>query len=57
MAPVLTLASQSTTRARLLRAAALEIDIVPARVDEETIRASLEAEQVSVRDMADALCL
>ncbi len=39
----------------MLRAAGLTIDTRPARVDEENIRASLKAEGVSIRDMADAL--
>jgi septum formation protein len=55
MVPHLLLASQSETRARLLRAAGLVIDTAPARVDEDAVRASLQAEGVSIRDMADAL--
>lgn len=51
----LILASQSRTRAQMLRAAGVEIETRPARIDEPTIQASLEAEGVSVRDMADAL--
>jgi septum formation protein len=55
MPPRLILASQSPIRARLLQAAGLEFDALPARVDEETIRAGLEAEQATPRDIADTL--
>lgn len=55
MAFSLTLASASEIRAQLLRNAGVEIDIQPARIDEETIRASLEADGASPRDLADAL--
>ncbi|MEM1428913.1 MAG: Maf family protein [Pseudomonadota bacterium] len=55
MGSPLLLASTSETRARLLRAAGVLIDTMPARIDEESVRASLGAEGVSVRDMADAL--
>ena len=55
MVPHLLLASSSETRARLLRAAGLVIDTAPARIDEDAVRATLTAEGVSVRDMADAL--
>lgn len=51
----ITLASSSQIRASLLRNAGVEVDIAPARVDEETIRASLEAEGALPRDVADAL--
>ncbi|MEM6740966.1 MAG: nucleoside triphosphate pyrophosphatase [Pseudomonadota bacterium] len=51
----LLLASQSATRARLLRAAGLEIETKPARIDEHAVRAALAAADVSIRDMADAL--
>jgi septum formation protein len=49
------LASGSETRARLLRGAGLTFEIVPPRIDEEMLRASLSAEAVGPRDMADAL--
>ncbi|SEV91410.1 septum formation protein [Aliiroseovarius sediminilitoris] len=55
MATSLILASASDIRAQLLRNAEVEIDVQPARIDEETIRASLEAEGASPRDVADAL--
>lgn len=51
----LILASSSPARLSMLTAAGLEIGSVPARVDEEVIRLSLEAEGTSPRDIADAL--
>lgn len=55
MVSTLILASSSEIRAQLLRNAAVSIDVQPARIDEEMIRASLEAEGASPRDLADAL--
>lgn len=55
MPALLTLASSSETRARLLRAAGLEIEAVPPRVDEAALQAGLSSEGVRPRDMADAL--
>lgn len=55
MVSTLILASSSEIRAQLLRNAAVSIDVQPARIDEEMIRASLEAEGTSPRDLADAL--
>lgn len=52
---VLTLASSSPIRAQLLRGAGLDIDVVPARIDEAALRDSLHAEGASARDIADAL--
>ena len=52
---VLTLASASEIRAQLLRAAGIELDIAPARIDEAALRESLTAEGCGPRDMADAL--
>lgn len=52
---ILTLASASEARARLLRAAGVAVAIRPARVDEEAVRAALAAEGVAPRDQADAL--
>lgn len=49
------LASASEIRAQLLRNAGLDIEIKPARIDETAIRASLEAEAASPRDVADTL--
>ncbi|MCV2872556.1 Maf family nucleotide pyrophosphatase [Defluviimonas sp. WL0050] len=51
----LILASGSEIRAQLLRNAGLAPEIMPARVDEEAIRAALEAEDASPSDLADAL--
>jgi septum formation protein len=55
MTASLILASASQIRADLLRNAGVGFDIIPARIDEEMIRASLEAEGASPRDLADAL--
>ncbi len=55
MPPALILASASTIRGQLLRAAGLEVTQQPARVDEESMRASLEASAARPRDIADAL--
>ena len=55
MSERLVLASGSDARAQLLRNAGLEFAVVPARIDEDAIRASLEAEGASPRDVADAL--
>ena len=49
------LASSSDIRAQLLRNAGVAFDIVPARVDEAAIKASLEAEEARPRDVADTL--
>lgn len=51
----LILASGSAIRLRLLQDAGLSVRALPARVDEEAIRQSLEAEQAKPRDIADAL--
>lgn len=55
MASSLVLASSSEIRATLLRNAGIEVAIEPARIDEEMIRHSLEAEGAHPRDVADAL--
>jgi septum formation protein len=49
------LASTSAIRQAVLRGAGLEFEAVSPGVDEETIKASLMAEGVSPRDIADAL--
>ena len=49
------LASGSDIRATLLRNAGLEIEIQPARVDEEAIKAGMLADDSPPRDIADAL--
>jgi len=51
----LILASGSQIRADLLRNAGLRIDVRPARIDEESIRQALEAEEAASRDIADTL--
>ena len=49
------LASASQIRASLLQNAGLQVTAIPARVDEEMIRAALQAEDATPRDIADAL--
>lgn len=49
------LASASETRSLLLRKAGLSVEMHPARVDEDAIKASLQAENASPRDIVDAL--
>ena len=49
------LASSSETRADMLRAAGIDIDIQPARVDETSLKAALISEGAIARDIADAL--
>ncbi|SFS19791.1 Maf family nucleotide pyrophosphatase [Yoonia litorea] len=51
----LILASGSEIRAQLLRNAGLQIETIPARVDEDAVRDALLAEQASPRDVADTL--
>ena len=51
----LVLASASPVRARLLEAAMVPFEIAPARVDEAAAKASLLANGVRPRDIADAL--
>lgn len=51
----LLLASASEARASLLRAAGVEIEVEPARVDEAEVKAALAAEGAPPRDVADAL--
>ena len=55
MSEPIILASGSEIRAQLLRNAGLAFDVSVARVDEDAIRASLQAEQASLRDIADTL--
>jgi septum formation protein len=54
-APQIFLASASETRQRLLTAAGLPFTAAPARIDEDAIRASLEAEGAKPLDVADLL--
>lgn len=49
------LASGSKIRAELLRNARVEIDIAPARIDEEAIKAAILGDGGSPRDVADTL--
>ena len=51
----LVLASGSTIRAQMLRNAGLRFETQIARIDEDTVRKSLEAEDASPRDIADTL--
>ena len=51
----LILASASTIRRELLRRAGIEVEAMAARVDEEQIRAALQAEGAKPRDVADTL--
>lgn len=55
MTPQLLLASQSTGRANMLRAAGLKFETSPAHVDEEALTAALQAEGQNPRNIADAL--
>lgn len=52
---ILTLASNSAIRATLLRAAGVEISVLPARIDEDMLRESILAEGATPHDLADAL--
>lgn len=49
------LASGSAIRAQLLRNASVDFTTVVARIDEDAVRRSLEAEKASPRDIADTL--
>jgi septum formation protein len=51
----LILASASLTRHALLTAASVPVRAIAARIDEDSIRAALEAEAASPRDIADTL--
>ena len=51
----LVLASGSSTRAAMLRAAGLEFEVVVPRVDEDALKEALTAEGAPPRDIADAL--
>ena len=55
MVKPLILASSSETRLRLLRAAGLDATPIAPRIDEVAMRASLEADHATPRDIADAL--
>lgn len=49
------LASGSKIRGTLLRNAGVVFDVIPARIDEDAIKAALEQEEAPPRDVADAL--
>lgn len=51
----LLLASASQIRLQMLQAAGLEVTALPARIDEDSLRQSLEAEGATPRDIADTL--
>ena len=51
----LLLASQSASRARMLREATVPFEVVRAPVDEDAAKASYAAEGTGPRDLADAL--
>jgi septum formation protein len=53
--PDLVLASASETRARMFENAGIAFEALPVRIDEDAVRASLEAEGAGPRDVADAL--
>ena len=53
--PDLILASTSQIRLTLLRNAGVDIEAIPARIDEETVKTSMLAEGAKPRDIADAL--
>jgi septum formation protein len=55
MSANIVLASASTVRRALLQNAGLRLEVAAARIDEETITASLIAEGAKPRDIADAL--
>lgn len=55
MSDKLILASGSAIRAQLLRNAGVDFDVHVARIDEEALRAALQAEQATPRDIADTL--
>lgn len=55
MSAAIILASGSRIRAQLLANAGLEFTVSVARVDEEAIRASMQSEDASPRDLADLL--
>lgn len=54
MTPLI-LASASTTRRQMLASAGVVVTAHPARIDEDAVRASLEAEGAKPRDIADTL--
>ncbi|MFT5787283.1 MAG: septum formation protein [Ascidiaceihabitans sp.] len=55
MANKIILASSSDIRASLLRNAGVTYEVIPARIDENSIKQALEAEVATPRDIADTL--
>jgi len=55
MSHTLVLASGSEVRATLLRNSGLDVEAVPARIDEDSIKAAMLAEGAKPHDVADAL--
>lgn len=53
--PMILLASASEIRLTLLKAAGIPATALPARIDEDSIRAAMEAEGAPPRDLADTL--
>lgn len=51
----LILASASESRARMLRQAGVALETIPARIDENSVKAALMAEAATPRDIADTL--
>lgn len=51
----LILASASESRARMLRQAGVALETIPARIDEDSVKAALMAEAATPRDIADTL--
>ncbi|WP_375279560.1 Maf family protein [Pseudooctadecabacter sp.] len=51
----LILASASESRARLLQQAGVLVEAIPARIDEDSVKIALEAEDAPPRDIADTL--
>jgi len=51
----LVLASKSSGRLNMLRAAGLSVEALPANVDEDALKDGLKAEGISARNLADAL--
>jgi len=55
MSEQLILASASEIRVQLIRNAGVDCKVIPARVDEDSIKMALEAEKALPRDIADTL--
>ena len=55
MASNIILASGSEIRAKLLKNAGVEFDVITAKVDEDMLRRALESENAPARDISDAL--